>query len=96
MRSSTVIRSTRRISAHREAVAERLRRCGGKALLGAAALENHHRLRGLGIAQDVKQPAPVLGGFDVHADYFCLRVGQVELEQVGRRDVGAVADGDQS
>jgi hypothetical protein len=30
MRSSTVIRSTRRISAHREAAAERLRRCGGK------------------------------------------------------------------
>ena len=39
---------------------------------------------------------PSLRRFDIEADHFRLRIGEIKFKQVGGRYIGAVADGDQS
>jgi hypothetical protein len=72
-----------------------MRSCGRPALLGAAAFQDHDRLAGTRFAQYLEQPPPVLRRLEVKTDHFRLRVGEVELEQLGRAHVGAIARRDE-
>ena len=65
------------------------------ALLRAPAFQHDHRFDAARVAQYVEEPPAVFRGFDVHADDARLRIGEIEFEQVARRHVGAVADGDE-
>ena len=64
----------------------------GKTEFGAAALKQHHWLARFFRAQDFKDAPRIARGFDIHADDFGLRIGEVILKHVTGADVGAIAD----
>ena len=74
----------------------RVRRRGQRAPGRAAAFQYDHRLPRARRAQHSNSRRPSLRRFDVDPDHSRLRIGEIELEQVGGRHVGAVADGDQA
>ncbi len=69
---------------------------GGETVTRAAALQYDHGFAALAARSMSKSRRAVFAPFRYKADHPGLLVGEIELEQIRWRDVGAIADGDQA